>query len=599
MKNINTRAKLLVCFGIVTLYLVIVSVLSIYEIRTLVGVSDALLVNYMKGIEEVSEIAANVMKQQSLIRGIYISSDDEQIVESYTAELKTLDMEIVVQMDLFGSAFADLDNTAIDHFAEFKSAYVNQYRPYAELMEEFLRDGDMEAYAQHTRDGKAMFIELEGYIVSTVNAANSDASSFYAKESERATVFIAVITVISVISIVTSMLIGLYSAKSIATPLVKLSEQAKEVSIGNTNIEIESNRRDEIGTLAGTFSAMIDAIRSQSRFLDTVARGDYRAAIEVRSERDTMNKALNKLVENNNEMIAKIRLSSGQVSSASAQIAHAAQALASGSTEQAASVDEFTLTLNDVLEQTNKNAQRSAEALEVVTRAVHYIAESAELTMELLSAMSSIDESSRSITKVVKTIEDIAFQTNILALNAAVEAAHAGSHGRGFAVVAEEVRSLASGSSVAAKETAELIGKSALRVQEGSALVKKTNAYIQNISDSAIGIQSSISLIADSSKQQALSIAELHQGLEQISQVVQANSATSEQTAASAQEMSAQATMLDQTVAEFRLSDRYETRLGVSTYSDYLPSGQPAAYSPATEYYSHEEFSPPEDFGKY
>ena len=150
MKNINTRAKLLLCFGIVTLYLVIVSVLSIYEIRTLVGVSDALLDNYMKGIEEVSEIAANVMKQQSLIRGIYISSDDEQIVESYTAELKTLDMEIVVQMDLFGSAFANLDNTAIDHFAEFKSAYINQYRPYAELMRNLWQNFFVTATWRHT-----------------------------------------------------------------------------------------------------------------------------------------------------------------------------------------------------------------------------------------------------------------------------------------------------------------------------------------------------------------------------------------------------------------------------------------------------------------
>ena len=599
MKNISTRAKLLLGFGVVTFYLIVIGVLSIYEIRTMDEVSNVLLTSYMQGIEDVSGIESDVMKQQSLIAGIYINSENPEVAETYISELKMLDMDIAVQMDLFGSAFSKIDSIANTHFASFKSAYFNDYRPYMEQAIEFFRVGDMEALAQHTRDGKSMFATLENHITNTVKAANDDAADYNSTASRNAGIFIIVITVVSAWTVISSVVLGFFNANIIAKPLVQLTKQAKEVSVGNTDIEIENDRRDEIGVLADTFSSMIDEIKNQSQFLDIVAQGDYRSEIEIRSDTDTMNKALNKLVENNNEMILKIRMSSEQVSSASTQIAHAAQALASGSTEQAASVDEFTMTLNDILEQTNKNAQLSIDALEGVNEAVQYLNESTELMAQLLVAMRGIDESSKDITKVIKTIEDIAFQTNILALNAAVEAAHAGQHGRGFAVVAEEVRSLASDSSIAARETADLIGNSAKHVKEGSALVEKTNAYMQNVSDSTIRIQQSIGFIAAASKQQALSIAELHQGLEQISQVVQANSATSEQTAASAQEMSSQAALLDETVAEFKLAEKYGKLLKFASHPDSLPSPQIISYSLPPEPYEYEEYSSPNDFGKY
>jgi len=182
---------------------------------------------------------------------------------------------------------------------------------------------------------------------------------------------------------------------------------------------------------------------------------------------------------------------------------------------------------------------------------------------DLLEAMKSIDESSSSITKVIKVIEDIAFQTNILALNAAVEAARAGQHGKGFAVVADEVRNLASKSASAAKETAALIEGSSERVKEGNQIVSRTNESLDRVMEYAQELARRVGEVDTASAEQTHEIFEIRQGVDQISDVVQANSATAEQSAAAAQEMSAQADMLDQLVRKFKLrqGDTHNTLL--------------------------------------
>ena len=599
MKNIKTRAKLLLGFGIVTALLIVVSVMSVRKINIMINLSNVLKESYVWGIEMASAIESDVTEQQSLFRGIYIDIENTEKVEGFISKLTALDSNIKACIRLFDSAFANVGSGTNTHVTSFEAAYSVNYLPFAEEAFALIRNGELDEYAQLMRDSESMFANLRTHVKKAVDAAVVDAGINNQIATQEAARSISLIISIALIAVILSVFLGLYISSDISRPLVRLSEQAREVSVGNTDIAIENKRRDEIGVLADSFNSVIAEIKKQSSFLDTVAQGDYREEIPVRSDMDTMNMSINTLVKHNNEMIVKIRTSSEQVSVASAQIASASQVLASGSSDQASSVLEFAETLGNVLAQANSNSALSVDTLASLNETMLCMNECINLMSELLASMKNIDESSSKITKVIKTIDDIAFQTNILALNAAVEAAHAGQHGRGFAVVAEEVRSLASGSSVAARETAKLIGDSVQHVQDGNELAEIVSVNMRNLSHSTEKVQISVNKIADASKQQTLSIAELNQGLRMITQVVQATSASSQETAASAQDMSTQAAMLDDTVSEFKLAEKYEKQLGYDRRRGFTSPALPVYNYSDTETYEYEDYPPTDDLGKY
>ncbi len=373
---------------------------------------------------------------------------------------------------------------------------------------------------------------------------------------------------VSLLAVLSGAVLGIMIAKMIAAPANKLVAAANRISEGDIDIQVEVESQDEIGELATAFQQMIRGIQEQGIVLDSISQGDYTHSIATRSDKDVVNRAITRILDNNNSMMQEIRTASGQVSTGAQQISQAAQNLASGSSQQAASVQEFSATLTEVMDQTNHNAENAQKAMEATQDAKDSVEKTSDLMARMLEAMNSIDAGSKDITKVIKVIEDIAFQTNILALNAAVEAARAGQHGKGFAVVADEVRNLASKSATAARETASLIADSSQRVSEGNHIVEMTNACLNDLSRGTMKVVDLIGGIANSSLEQSKAITEMNQGLDQISQVVQANSATAEESAASAQEMSAQATVLNETVNRFKLRD-------VSAFGDstsFIPS---------------------------
>ena len=332
------------------------------------------------------------------------------------------------------------------------------------------------------------------------------------------------------------------------------------------NEHYKKRNKDEIGSCQEALGMVIFRLQDISKALEKVAGGDLTTELRLLSEKDNIGISIIKMMESLNHMFGEIRTASGQVSSGAGQVSQAAQGLASGSSEQAASIEEFSATLSELQEKTNHNAENSAKAREANEKASTQLTDSVRSMEDMLAAMKSIDESSASITKVIKVIDDIAFQTNILALNAAVEAARAGQHGKGFAVVADEVRNLAS-KSAAAKETAALIEGSSERVQEGNQIVAKTNNSLGSVIEYAQELARLVSGVAVASDEQVRSIHEINQGIEQISIVVQANSATTEESAAAAQEMSAQAVVLNEIVARFRLKQA-DSQIGLSFGSE-------------------------------
>lgn len=373
--------------------------------------------------------------------------------------------------------------------------------------------------------------------------------------------FTVIYPIYIVVYVLVTILLGRKLTKLIAFPIKDLAENTRKLATGDINIPLDYESGDEVGALVVELRQLVAAIRHQSDVLTVVADGDYTASIPVRSEEDIMNRAINQLIERNNVMLNEIRSSASQVSSAAAQISNGAQSLATGSSEQAASIEEFNAALTELQEKTNHNADNSAKAQEANTKTAVGLADSIRSMGEMLEAMKAIDESSQNITKVIKVIDDIAFQTNILALNAAVEAARAGQHGKGFAVVADEVRNLAAKSAEAARETAELIEGSSERVKEGNEIVKKTNSNLESAAENARESTRIVEQVASASINQARAITEINQGMEQISTIVQANSATAEESAAASEEMSTQAIVMNEIIARFKLRQEVHDRI--------------------------------------
>lgn len=353
-----------------------------------------------------------------------------------------------------------------------------------------------------------------------------------------------------VFSVVSVKLVNKMVGKPIRT-LTSLSDKLADGEIG-LNVDVESD--DEIGALATSFRQMMLNTGNQVSLIEKIAEGDLTVKPQIRGDNDTMNIAINKMVDRLDKMLREILVSSEQVAEAAEQISQVSQSLATSSANQSEILNAFSTNIESVYEQSEKNAQRANGAMEMNHNASVIMAQSNQLMSEMRTSMDAISESSDQISKVIKIIDDIAFQTNILALNAAVEAAHAGQHGKGFAVVADEVRNLAGKSAEAARETAELIAGSASRVIEGNQLAESTGESLRQVDEITAENSQIIRQIGGDSQQQSASIAEINKRIVQISADVQQSSALAMQSAASAQEMSILAEELEKIVSRFNLT---------------------------------------------
>ena len=333
-------------------------------------------------------------------------------------------------------------------------------------------------------------------------------------------------------------------------------EAAKKLAMGDVDVNLSRDGNDEFSKMIEEYQKVVDNIKYQADITEKVANGDMTIMVTPKSERDIMGKALQKLVKQNQEALLHIDDAARQVNVSSSQVASASEALAQGSTEQASAIEQITASIDDIAEKTKENASEADKAAELMDSAISNVNQGKEDMTEMMSAMQQINDSSESISKIIKVIDDIAFQTNILALNAAVEAARAGEAGKGFAVVAEEVRNLAAKSAAAASETAELIEDSIEKVNAGSKIALETQKAIDIITEVVVESGKIVEGIAQASNYQATAIAQVDQAIGQVSQVVQNNSATSQECAAASIELSNQSARMTEMLSIFTLDNR-------------------------------------------
>ncbi|OGK05330.1 MAG: hypothetical protein A2W80_16835 [Candidatus Riflebacteria bacterium GWC2_50_8] len=359
-----------------------------------------------------------------------------------------------------------------------------------------------------------------------------------------------------VVAFLCTAFLGFKISRGISIPLKKASDLAEKIGCGDISSErLNLELNDEIGQMAQAMDKMADALETKSRLAESVADGDLTVEVELVSSRDILGISLRTMVESLSQFLGQVSEAATQVETSSSQISDASQALSQGATESSASLEEISSSITDINCQTRANADNAAQANQLATQ-TRAAAESGNSKMaDMMKAMDEIQQSSKGIAKIIKVIDDIAFQTNLLALNAAVEAARAGRQGKGFAVVAEEVRNLAGRSARAARETADMIAHSISKVEAGTQLAKVTEDALAGIKDSSVKVADLVGEIAAASREQAVKIEQIGQGLGQIDIVTQQNSASSEETAAAAADLLFQAKELSGLLRQFHLHD--------------------------------------------
>ncbi len=391
--------------------------------------------------------------------------------------------------------------------------------------------------------------------------------------------FVTVIEILLLaVSLVLLILLIFMTGKQVFHPLAECAARLNALAEGDLDSPMpECDKVGEVGELVSSTERLITVlhkiISDEERILTGIGNGDFTLSSGCRELYANgfrpLLTSMQFLCFHLSDTLRQINEAATQVDSGSGQVSDGAQALSQGATEQASSVQELAATINDISTQITESAHNAETASTLASSVGNDMMDSNLHMSEMTNAMAEIKETSNQIHKIIKTIEDIAFQTNILALNAAVEAARAGSAGKGFAVVADEVRNLAGKSQNAAKDTATMIQNAISAVDKGITIADETAESMNKVVANAQMVVDQISSISDTSKTQAEAVSQVTTGIDQISSVIQTNSATAQESAAASQQLSAQAVLLHKVVAGFKFRSAQEMeRLAASLRLD-------------------------------
>lgn len=573
MKNLKIRTKLLVTFMLIILLF----------IGTVVVATTGLKQNAAKYSQFYNVGYQITNKVMNMRRGLQIIvkdltfitiEADASKIEAYTADMqKELDGLQTNGTWLFENFTGD---------AELLNTFATHITTAVEMQDTVIKT----AQTDNKKAQEMLLNEYQPLVEEAVNTliqisavAEQNAEDDYLNTVSMQDMLEALLLGMAGVALVITLVLSTYLTSAITRPLRELEKSAEKIVGGNFDFSITYTSKDELGKLAEAFRNMTVILESiisdASRLLSEMADGnfDVRTKAEDRyvGSFQSLLGSIRKLNRGLSSTLGQINASADQVAAGSGQVSDGAQALSQGATEQASAVEELASTIAGISSQVKDTAENAAVARKQSNTAEDEVETCNKQMQEMITAMEEITRTSNQIGNIIKTIESIAFQTNILALNASVEASRAGTAGKGFAVVADEVRSLAGKSTEASKDTAELIESSIKAVNRGTEIANSTAKSLVKVVEGVRTVSTKVDMIAAAAEEQAGAVEQVTVGVDQISSVVQTNSATAQESAAASEELSSQAEMLKNLVSQFILRAEYAQGQGVSNRSNASP----------------------------
>lgn len=554
MKNLKVSKKLIISYAFVLILLVVIIAVSIGNLISIRARVEAFYNGPFKVLNAANTVNSSFeAMQKSVFRAI--SNTDPVIAERALEDSKVYAGKIQEQIPIIQKDF--LGDQAI---VERLRAALDELAPQREhVLELALQNQKEEAVAYMEANNIKTIHKAQAELDELIDTADRKADELIVSLRSEQMEFIVMLSVLGTASVLISVLFGIYITRSITRPIKELETAARQMEQGHLKVDVTYRSKDELGSLSNSMRQMSEKI---SYYMDEISRSmqqladgnlDIPGCDGFQGDFLPVQEALFIVIDSLNETMAEINTFSDQVASGSDQVAGGAQVLSQGVIAQAGSVEELASTMSEISRQVNENAETSQAVKAAAGEMGTNILACNQQMQEMKAAMGEINSCSTQIRKIIKTINDIASQTNILALNAAVEAARVGAESKGFSVVAQEVRGLAGKSSAASKSTEELIEQTLDAVAHGTKLAEETAASLMNIVGGTDDMVSKINQIAEATQRQAEATEMVSIGIGQISDIVQTNSATAEESAAASEELYGESQLLKSKISRFKL----------------------------------------------
>lgn len=554
MKNLKVSKKLIISYAFVLILLVVIIAVSIGNLISIRARVEAFYNGPFKVLNAANTVNSSFeAMQKSVFRAI--SNTNPVIAEQALEDSKVYAGKIQEQIPIIQKDF--LGDQAI---VERLRAALDELAPQREhVLELALQNQKEEAAAYMEANNIKTIHKAQAELDELIDTADRKADELIVSLRSEQMEFIVMLSVLGTASILISILFGIYITRSITRPIKELETAARQMEQGHLKVDVTYRSKDELGSLSNSMRQMSEKI---SYYMDEISRAmqqladgnlDIPGCDGFQGDFLPVQEALFIVIDSLNETMAEINTFSDQVASGSDQVAGGAQVLSQGVIAQAGSVEELASTMSEISRQVNENAETSQAVKTAAGEMGTNILACNQQMQEMKAAMGEINSCSTQIRKIIKTINDIASQTNILALNAAVEAARVGAESKGFSVVAQEVRGLAGKSSAASKSTEALIEQTLAAVAHGTKLAEETAASLMNIVGGTDDMVSKINQIAEATQKQAEATEMVSIGIGQISDIVQTNSATAEESAAASEELYGESQLLKSKISRFKL----------------------------------------------
>lgn len=554
MKNLKVSKKLIISYAFVLILLVVIIAVSIGNLISIRARVEAFYNGPFKVLNAANTVNSSFeAMQKSVFRAI--SNTDPVIAERALEDSKVYAGKIQEQIPIIQKDF--LGDQAI---VERLRAALDELAPQREhVLELALQNQKEEAAAYMEANNIKTIHKAQAELDELIDTADRKADELIVSLRSEQMEFIVMLSVLGTASVLISILFGIYITRSITRPIKELETAARQMEQGHLKVDVSYRSKDELGSLSNSMRQMSEKI---SYYMDEISRAmqqladgnlDIPGCDGFQGDFLPVQEALFIVIDSLNETMAEINTFSDQVASGSDQVAGGAQVLSQGVIAQAGSVEELASTMSEISRQVNENAETSQAVKTAAGEMGTNILACNQQMQEMKAAMGEINSCSTQIRKIIKTINEIASKTNILALNAAVEAARVGAESKGFSVVAQEVRGLAGKSSAASKSTEALIEQTLAAVAHGTKLAEETAASLMNIVGGTDDMVSKINQIAEATQKQAEATEMVSIGIGQISDIVQTNSATAEESAAASEELYGESQLLKSKISRFKL----------------------------------------------